>query len=96
MANTNETGARVPETPHRLVLDSRQRLSMTGVIEVESFDEATIQLTTTRGRLLIRGENLHLQTLSVDGGQAVVDGTVDSVSYEDDAPTGGFFARLFG
>ena len=42
------------QAPHQLQLDSRSRLHMTGVIEVESFDEATIVLTTTRGTLIVR------------------------------------------
>lgn len=96
MANANATNEKALETPHKLVLDSRRKLSMTGVIEVESFDESAIQLTTTRGSVLIRGTGLHLQMLSLDGGQVAVDGTVDSISYEDEAPAGGFFARLFG
>lgn len=96
MANANATNEKALETPHKLVLDSRRKLSMTGVIEVESFDETAIQLTTTRGTVLIRGTGLHLQMLSLDGGQVAVDGTVDSISYEDEAPAGGFFARLFG
>ena len=96
MANANIINEKLPETPHKLVLDSRRKLSMTGVIEVESFDESAIQLTTTRGPVLIRGSGLHLQMLSLDGGQVAVDGTVDSISYEDEAPSGGFFARLFG
>ncbi len=96
MANANATNERALETPHKLVLDSRRKLSMTGVIEVESFDESAIQLTTTRGSVLIRGTGLHLQMLSLDGGQVAVDGTVDSISYEDETPAVGFFARLFG
>ena len=84
------------QAPHQLQLDSPSRLHMTGVIEVESFDEATIVLTTTRGTLIVRGENLHLQLLRLDGGEVLVDGTVDSLSYEDAAPAGGFFGRLFG
>ena len=43
------------QAPHQLQLDSRSRLHMTGVIEVESFDESTIVLTTTRGTLIVRG-----------------------------------------
>ena len=82
--------------PHELRLDNRSKLSVSGVSEVESFDESAIQLTTTRGPVLIRGSGLHLQMLSLDGGQVAVDGTVDSISYEDEAPAGGFFARLFG
>ena len=84
------------EAPHQLHLDSRSRLSMTGVIEVESFDENTIVLTTTRGTLIVHGEKLHLQLLRLDGGEVLVDGTIDALNYEDAAPASGFFARLFG
>lgn len=72
------------------------RLHMTGVIEVESFDESTIVLTTTRGTLIVRGEGLHLQLLRLDGGEVLVDGTVDALTYEDSQPAGSFLARLFG
>ena len=93
MTNPQQTSI---EAPHQLQLDSRARLYMTGVIEVESFDENTIVLTTTRGSLIVRGEGLHLQLLRLDGGEVLVDGTIDSLSYEDSVPAGGFFARLFG
>ncbi len=85
------------ELPHKVTLDSRSRLNMTGVKEVESFDEGMVVLHTTRGTLVVRGEGLHLQLLSLDGGQVHVDGRVDSMTYEDTASqTGGFLARLFG
>ena len=85
------------EVPHRLTLDSRNRLTLTGVTEVESFDEAMIVLHTTRGTLVIHGSGLHLQLLSLDGGQVHVDGTVDSMTYENEVrEAGSFFARLFG
>ena len=93
MTNPQQTSL---EAPHQLQLDSRSRLHMTGVIEVESFDETMIVLTTTRGALIVRGEGLHLQLLRLDGGEVLVDGTIDSLSYEDAQPAGGFFARLFG
>ena len=66
--------AKSVEQPHRLTLDSRSRLSVTGVLEVESFDETEILLTSTRGSLSIRGQGLRLQQLSIDGGQVLVDG----------------------
>lgn len=84
------------EAPHQLHLDGRARLSMTGVVEVESFDENTIVLITTRGTLIVRGEKLHLQLLRLDGGEVLVDGSIDSLVYEDATPAGGFLARLFG
>ena len=89
--------AKSVEQPHRLTLDSRSRLSVTGVLEVESFDETEILLTSTRGPLSIRGQGLRLQQLSIDGGQVLVDGSVDSIVYEQEThASGGFFARLFG
>ncbi len=85
------------EAPHRLTLEDRSRLTMTGVTEVESFDEGQVVLHTTRGVIIVRGQGLHLQLLSLDGGQIHVDGTVDSITYEDNPrEAGGFFARLFG
>ena len=82
--------------PHKLTLDGRNRLNLTGVKEIESFDENMIVLHTTRGTLVIRGSGLHLQLLSLDGGQVHVDGTVNSLTYEDGVQSGGFLTRLFG
>lgn len=85
------------ELPHKLTLDGRNRLTLTGVTEVESFDESMVVLHTTRGTLVIRGEGMHLQLLSLDGGQVHVDGTVQSMTYEDDSRNAGsLLARLFG
>ncbi len=83
------------ELPHKLTLDGRSRLNLTGVREVESFDEGMVVLHTTRGTLVVRGDGLHLQMLSLDGGQVHVDGTVNSLTYEDNSQSGGFFSRLF-
>ena len=93
---TDTKQEQVLELPHKLTLDARSRLTMTGVTEVESFDEGTVVLVTTRGTLIVRGSGLHLQMLSLEGGQVSVDGKVDSLTYEEPIPAGGFFARLFG
>ena len=76
--------------PHELRLENRARLSVNGVREVESFDEESVVLHTTKGVLVIRGQ----QTLSIDGGQVAVDGTVDAMSYEEAQRKGGLFSRL--
>lgn len=84
-----------PDMPHELRLENRARLNVTGVREVESFDENAVVLHTAKGVLVIRGQSLHLQTLSIDGGQVAVDGTVDALVYEESQKQGGFFSRLF-
>lgn len=85
------------EQPHKLVLEGRSKLSLTGVTQVESFDDNTVTLVTSKGILTVQGRDLHLQSLSLDGGQAAVDGQIDSLYYEEPAAQAGrFFARLLG
>ena len=87
----------MPQTAHRLELTGRERLTVSGVEDVERFDETGIVMSTSAGTLVGTGEDLHIGKLSLDGGELHVDGRVDSVSYEDDgAGRGGFFSRLFG
>ena len=84
------------EGAHHVILEGREQLSVSGVEEVESFDENTIIMTTVKGTLVVRGENLHIEKLSLDGGDLKVEGTIDSLTYEDSGrEKGGFFARLF-
>lgn len=81
--------------PHHVVLEGRNDLSVSGVEDVESFDENTIVMATVKGTLVVRGEGLHIEKLSLDGGDLKVEGTVDSLVYEDDGrEKGGFLARL--
>ena len=82
---------------HRLELDGRERLTVSGVEDVERFDETGIVLSTSAGVLVITGEELHIGKLSLDGGELHVDGRIDSVSYEDPLVSrGGLLRRLFG
>lgn len=82
---------------HSVTLEERERLCVSGVEEVESFDENTIVMVTSGGPLVVRGSDLHIEQLSLDGGQLRVEGQVESLTYEDDRSSrGGLLARLFG
>ena len=84
------------EAVHSLVMEGRERLSVAGVTDVESFNEQEVVMGTTRGGLTIRGDGLHMERLSVDTGDVVVTGLIDGLEYEDAAPAGGgFFSRFF-
>ena len=81
---------------HHVILEGRESLSVSGVEEVESFDESTIVMNTCKGTLVVRGEDLHIEKLSLDGGDLKVEGTVDALTYEDDGrERGSFLAWLF-
>jgi len=58
--------------PHKLQLVERQQLTMTGVTEVVSFDDATVVLQTSLGTLVVQGQELQLKNLSLEGGQVSV------------------------
>ena len=82
---------------HRVTLDGREKLTVSGVEDVERFDESEIVMNTADGVLIVTGENLHIGKLSLDGGELHVDGRVDALSYEDGGGAGGgLFSRLFG
>lgn len=92
----DELKRRTASSEQRLSLENRTRLSISGVEEVESFDENTIALQTEQGYLIIRGSGLHIEKLNLEGGELLVEGMVDALTYEE-APTqrGSFFSRLF-
>lgn len=76
--------------PHSLTLESRERLTMTGVSEVVRFDEEEVELRTELGTLLVQGRDLKLRTLSPKGGTVAVEGTVTVLSYEEPRTRRGF------
>lgn len=84
------------QLPHKLTLNERSSLTMTGVTEVVSFDDAAVVLRTSLGTLVVQGRDLQLKTLSLDGGQVAVEGTVASLIYEEPRKSGGLARRLFG
>ena len=80
---------------HNVAMEGRGNLTLSGVEEVESFDEKEIVMTTSCGALIVRGENLSISRLSVDAGDVNVQGTIISLHYEEVAPSGSLWTRLF-
>lgn len=84
------------ELPHNIIMEGRERLSISGVEDVESFDEESVVVATFRGTLIVRGSDLHIEKLSLEQGELGIEGKVDSLQYEDvERKSGGFFSRLF-
>ena len=81
--------------PHKLSLDQRKNLTMTGVTEVVSFDENTVVLKTGLGMLVVQGQQLQLKTLTLDGGNVAVEGQIHALTYEQ-IRQGGWLGRLLG
>lgn len=81
--------------PHRLTLNERKNLTVTGVMEVVSFDENAVVLHTSMGVLTVHGQGLQLKMLTNDGGEMAVEGTVTAFIYEEPRRGGGFLRRMF-
>lgn len=84
------------EKTHNLILEGRKRLNISGVEDVESFDEESVVVYTSKGLLIINGRELHIEKLSLDGGDLAIEGEIDSLRYEEETKEkGGLFTRLF-
>lgn len=83
------------QMPHDLALKGRQKLTVTGVSEVVSFDETAVVLQTGMGILMVHGQGLQLKELSVEGGQTCVEGSISALVYEEPRQ-GGWLRRLMG
>lgn len=84
----------IGQLPHKLTLNQRNALSISGVTEVVSFDEAAVILNTSLGTLTVHGKELQLKTLSVEGGQVAVEGNIAALIYQEPRKSGGWFRRL--
>ena len=81
---------------HNLILEERGNLTITGVEDVDSFDEETVVVYTELGELTVRGSGLHINKIDVEAGELSLEGQIDSLSYAyQPAARGGFFARMF-
>lgn len=86
----------VQTLPQNVMLEDRKRLSVTGVSDVDSFDDRSVTVFTQLGELSVRGADLHITALNVESGQLTLDGRIDALIYAQEQPkSGGLFARMF-
>ena len=83
------------ERPHSLTIDGRNRASITGVTDVDSFNEAMIVMNTSAGALTLIGSSLHISRLNLEDGQLLVEGQIDALEYDERARGKGGLGRLF-
>lgn len=80
MSAQNATGK---NAVHNIILEGRKKMSVSGVTDVDRFDENTVLLYTTMGEMTVRGEDLHVNDLSVESGEMNIEGEIRSVVYGD-------------
>ena len=82
--------------PHNVILEGRRRMTLSGITDVDSFDEQLVVLYCDTGQIAIRGEQLHISRIDVESGNLSLEGEIDSLEYTDNvAVRGSIWARLF-
>ena len=82
--------------PHSIIIEDRKNVSISGVTDLESFDEETVILMTDLGELVIKGFGLHISKIDVVSGDLALEGEIYSIGYSDtQAVGGGLLSRLF-
>ena len=84
---------------HSVLMENREKVTITGVVDVDSFDEATVVLVTDMGYITLHGQDLHINKLNLEEGQLIVEGEIIALQYSDHDGLGGkgsgFLSRLF-
>ena len=81
---------------HNLILEERGSLTVTGVEDIDSFDDQTVVIYTGLGELTVRGNQLHIERIDLQAGELELQGQVVALTSADQpAVRGGFFARIF-
>ncbi|MCI7804979.1 MAG: sporulation protein YabP [Oscillospiraceae bacterium] len=82
---------------HNVIMEGRKNLTISGVTDVDSFDERCIVLYTQMGELVIKGRELHINSMSVETGDMTIDGDIWALNYGDKDKKGSptFLGKLF-
>lgn len=67
---------------HKVTLVNRKSLEITGIKDVDTFDEKEVRLITWQGTMEIKGKNLHVKRLSLETGEIDIEGLVESLYYQ--------------
>ncbi|MBP3706797.1 MAG: sporulation protein YabP [Clostridia bacterium] len=81
---------------HSIIIDSRKKLNISGVNDVESFDEETVLLKTVMGDITIKGENLRIISFNTETSDLSAEGHIHAVVYMSEVKkSGGLISRIF-
>lgn len=86
----------IRDIPQNIIIENRLRMTVSGVQDVENFDDSTVVLYTNRGLLTINGISLHVERLNLETGELAIEGEIGGLQYSQETTvSGGFWSRLF-
>lgn len=81
-----------------LILENREKLSISGVNDVLSFDDQVVMVETELGLLTVKGENLRINKLSLDTSEVIVEGEIAYLAYSEksqEKTKGNLISKIF-
>lgn len=84
--------------PHNIIMEDRKALSVSGVNDIDNFDENAVVLYTELGELTVKGRNLHISKLNVDTGELAMEGEIQALFYNESSSQknkGSLLSKLF-
>ena len=85
-------------TVQNLILENRGKLTITGVLDVLSFDDQLVVLETELGLLTVKGDNIRINKLSIDASEVIIEGEINSLNYsekESGSRNSSFMSKIF-
>ncbi|NLY86551.1 MAG: sporulation protein YabP [Tissierellia bacterium] len=89
------TENRVRYRNQNIMVEDRENMTVTGVEQVESFNENTIILNTIKGGMIIKGENLNISKLNLDDGNVKIQGKINGINYSNKETPKNIMGKLF-
>jgi len=90
-----EEKAKLARKSHNIIMENREKLTVSGVEDVSGFDENEIIMSTVCGNLIVRGSGLKIDKLTLESGDVAVQGLITDLSYEEIQPSRSLWAKLF-
>ena len=80
-----------------LILENREKLSVSGVLDLLSFDDQVVIMDTELGMLTVKGDNLRINKLSIDTSEVIVEGNIYNMAYSEEHGynKSGFLSKIF-
>ena len=84
-------------TNQNLILENREKLSVTGVVDIHSFDDELVLAQTDLGIITIKGDDLKMNKLNLENNELIVEGQISAIAYSDvvSSKKSGFMDKLF-
>ena len=78
-----------------VILENKKKLTIDSVINVESFNDDYMEISTALGRICVEGKELKIEELRQENGKILITGEIDGIFYKENKVTKGFFGNIF-